>query len=308
MLVSVIIPCYNVEAYIAECLESVFLQTYIEIEVICVDNNSSDKTFDILQQFEAQGKIKLLKEEKAGASCTRNKGLSVAKGEWIQFLDADDLLLPEKIKHQLALINDNKEIAFVVGACFKQTVEGKRTATVLAETDRFKALFTTTLGNTCSNLFNTDKLRSIGGWNEVLKSSQESDLMFRLLKKEYAVIFDQQPLTVIRERVSGQISQGDPRKTWLQYVSLRIEIIDFLKKEKASYFEMEQNYYFQNLFSQLRTFAQYDLEAADVIFKKKYDKYFRPRSGSKFSIYALFFYLFGFKKAEQLKMIFSIYF
>lgn len=304
MLVSVIIPCYNVEAYIAECLESVFLQTYSEIEVICVDNNSSDKTVELLQQYEAQGKIKLLKEEKAGASSARNKGLSVANGDWIQFLDADDLLLPEKIKHQLALINGNKEVAFIAGACYKQTVEGKRTATVLAETDRFKALFTTSLGNTCSNLFNTDKLRTIGGWNEALKSSQESDLMFRLLKKEYLVLFDQKLLTIIRERVGGQISQGDPRKNWLQYVSLRIEIIDFLKRDKASYFKMEQNFYFQNLFSQLRTFAQYDLVAADLIFKKNYAKSFRPRSGKKFSIYALFFYLFGFKKAEQLKNVF----
>lgn len=306
MLVSVIIPCYNVEAYIAECLESVLLQTYSEIEVICVDNNSSDKTVELLQQYEAQGKIKLLKEEKAGASSARNKGLSVANGDWIQFLDADDLLLPEKIKHQLALINGNKEVAFIAGACYKQTVEGKRTATVLAETDRFKALFTTSLGNTCSNLFNTDKLRTIGGWNEALKSSQESDLMFRLLKKEYLVLFDQKPLTMIRERVGGQISQLDPKGNLFQYIQLRLNIINYLKENKTDYFNKEKDFYYQNLFSLVRTLFNYDMESARSILKLNFEKKFIPKHNSGFSFYSFLFAFFGFEKAEQIRRIIGI--
>ncbi|MCK6650792.1 MAG: glycosyltransferase [Bacteroidia bacterium] len=304
MLVSVIIPCYNVELYISECLESVFSQSYKDLEIICVDNNSTDRTVEILNEYSLKGKIIFLKETSAGASCARNKGLSVAKGQWIQFLDADDLLLQDKIAHQISLLSANvSSVAFIAGACYKQKTDGIRTTVVPTEKDPFKAIFLTQLGNTCANLFNANSIREIGGWDPKLKSSQESDLMFRLLKKNKDVLFDHVPLTVIRERVSGQISQGDPKKNWLQYINLRIQIVLFLKSKESAYFSIENQFYMQNLFSQVRTLAKYDLKCAAEIFNDNFDKSFKPSSSSLFSVYAFLFFLFGFEKTEKLRRL-----
>ncbi|MCW3102620.1 MAG: hypothetical protein JWO09_1060 [Bacteroidetes bacterium] len=307
MLVSVIIPCYNVEAYIEECIASVLSQSHSETEIICVDNNSSDRTAAILDEQAAKhpGKVRVLQELKKGASAARNKGLSAAAGAWIQFLDADDLLLPEKIKHQLGIISGNSNITFVAAACIRQTVDGKQTTVTIRTKDPFKSLYTTKLGNTCANMFNAAQLKSIGGWNENIRSSQESDLMFRLLKNGAVITDDNVPLTVIRERASGQISQGDPKRNWMQYIALRVEIIDYLKTNRKEYFEKEKDFYYQNLFSQVRTLAKYDLESAALVFKDNFEAGFTPSAGGGFSPYAVLFRVFGFRGAERIKGMFS---
>lgn len=110
MLISIIIPAYNVEVYIKECIHSAFAQTHKPIEVICIDNNSTDNTWQKLKQLhEKYPSLLIDKELKPGAPAARNKGLALSKGEWIQFLDADDLLLPEKIEHQAKLLQNKNE-------------------------------------------------------------------------------------------------------------------------------------------------------------------------------------------------------
>jgi glycosyltransferase involved in cell wall biosynthesis len=300
MLVSVIIPCYNVESYISECLESVLNQTYPDIEIICVDNNSSDQTFTLIKNYkEKHNNIIVLSERKPGASYARNKGLKKAKGKWIQFLDADDLLLPDKITHQIKMVQQINP-SFLAAACYRQTINGERIIINVSPDDPYKALYITKLGNTCANLFRADSLNMIDGWKESLKSSQESDLMFNLLKNGFKVTYDHIPLTIIRERESGQISQRDPREKWLQYICLRVEMIQFLKLREADYFKNEKSFYYQNLFSQLRILAKFDLDKAVEIFNANFTKDFLPIS-EKFSVYSYLFRLFGFKKAEQIR-------
>src|SRR5690554_4070958 len=110
MLISIIIPSYNVEDHIEKCVHSAFAQTHKPIEVICIDNNSTDNTWQKLKQLQEKYPSLLIdKELKPGAPAARNKGLALSKGEWIQFLDADDLLLPEKIEHQAKLLQNKNE-------------------------------------------------------------------------------------------------------------------------------------------------------------------------------------------------------
>ena len=105
-LVSVIIPCYNVAPYLKECLDSVLAQTYEPLEIVCVDNNSSDNTKEVLDQLRDSHNLIIDEEKNPGACAARNKGLAVCKGEWVQFLDADDLLLADKIETQINAINN----------------------------------------------------------------------------------------------------------------------------------------------------------------------------------------------------------
>ena len=89
--VSVIIPVYNAEKYLSKCLESVMSQTLQEIEIICVDDGSSDRSLEILKECqEKDGRIKVIAQQNAGAGAARNRGLREASGEYLSFLDADD--------------------------------------------------------------------------------------------------------------------------------------------------------------------------------------------------------------------------
>ena len=92
MLISVIIPVYNVEKYLSQCLDSVINQTYKNLEIICVDDSSTDNSLEILKEYaQKDTRIKIIKNEKnLGLGLTRNEGVKVAKGEYIHFLDSDD--------------------------------------------------------------------------------------------------------------------------------------------------------------------------------------------------------------------------
>lgn len=97
--VSVIIPIYNVEPYLRECLDSVVNQTLKEIEVICVDDGSPDQSAEIALEYVAQyDNFKLIRKENGGLSSARNAGLNVALGEYIYFLDSDDYIIPETLE------------------------------------------------------------------------------------------------------------------------------------------------------------------------------------------------------------------
>lgn len=110
-MVSVIIPAYNAENTIVQTLTSVFTQTYAQIEIIVVNDGSTDETASILANY--KNKIKIITTVNKGVSHARNLGLSYANGKYIQFLDADDLLLPEKLDLQVKRLEENNaDIAY----------------------------------------------------------------------------------------------------------------------------------------------------------------------------------------------------
>ena len=88
--VSIIIPAYNVEQYIEECLMSLIKQTLKEIEIIIIDDGSTDYTHTIACAFKEDKRVKIIKQENSGVSHARNKGIEIAQGEYISFVDSDD--------------------------------------------------------------------------------------------------------------------------------------------------------------------------------------------------------------------------
>src|ERR1700761_7775050 len=105
-LVSVIIPVFNSERYLAETVSSVLNQTYKNIELILVDDGSEDGSLALAHTFESEH-VKIFHQPNNGASSARNKGLAQAKGEYIQYLDADDLLSANKIEQQVIVLQKN---------------------------------------------------------------------------------------------------------------------------------------------------------------------------------------------------------
>lgn len=101
-LVSIITPSYNTEKYIGDTIKSVQAQTYMNWEMIIVDDCSTDNTDEIVQSFLADKRIQYIKNEKNnGAAYCRNCALRIAKGKWIAFLDSDDIWMPDKLNRQV---------------------------------------------------------------------------------------------------------------------------------------------------------------------------------------------------------------
>jgi glycosyltransferase involved in cell wall biosynthesis len=90
--ISVVIPCYNVERYIGRCLESVLAQEYTQLEIIVVDDGSTDGTAAVIERYLGDERIKLLRRSNAGVSAARNAGIAAATGELLGFVDSDDWL------------------------------------------------------------------------------------------------------------------------------------------------------------------------------------------------------------------------
>lgn len=107
-LVSIIMPSYNTGRYIEESIKSVLTQTYASWELIIVDDCSTDNTDEIVRPFLKDARIKYFKNEKnSGAALTRNRAMREAQGDWIAFLDSDDLWVPEKLEKMLRFMQDN---------------------------------------------------------------------------------------------------------------------------------------------------------------------------------------------------------
>ncbi len=112
-LVSVIIPTFNSELYVKVAVESVLLQAYRDVEVIVVDDGSTDGTRDVLKEYIDSGEIKYIYQKNNGPASARNSGIKNSSGEFIAFLDADDIWLSNKLERQISLFDSSPDVGLV---------------------------------------------------------------------------------------------------------------------------------------------------------------------------------------------------
>ena len=183
-LVSVIIPTYNRELLIKESIQSVFNQTYRPIECLIIDDGSTDKTITAIENLIGQNTddafgIKLVKQDNSGAPSARNNGIKNASGEFIQFLDSDDILYPNKIKDQVSVLQNQEKIDGVYGNWHYGTIESH----VLVKGEKWDNSIDQFYGgrviHTLSFLFRRSFISKIGTWDESLKRNQEIDYFLR---------------------------------------------------------------------------------------------------------------------------------
>lgn len=241
--VSVIIPVFNNQDSLERAVYSVIYEPLVS-EVIIVDDGSTDNSLKIVKDLASKHEIvKLIVHplnQNKGATASRNLGLVNAKSVWIQFLDADDELMDGKIREQVA--SANSEISFIVGNAIDCFEDGHRHVRKFFR-DPWAGLISGKLGITSANLWNKKFLDKVGGWQESLTSSQEYDLMFRLLKENEKVGFCDMALTKIHRRKNSisndPVNQNQRVNNWL---NLRNDIKSYLKRNNK--FSLNRNYIF----------------------------------------------------------------
>ncbi len=180
--VSVIIPVYNCECYIAQAIESALNQTYSNYEIIVINDGSTDNTRQILQPY--LEKIRYFYQENQGLSATRNRGIKMAKGELIALLDADDFFLPNKLQEQIAIFDAQPTIGLVQSGWRVVNEIGEKIEDVqpwhkspeldLVSWLKWKAT------NPSGMIFQKKWLERVGGFNENLRRLEDFDIVIRL--------------------------------------------------------------------------------------------------------------------------------
>lgn len=185
--ITVIIPMYNNEDTIIDALESIKRQSAIKnvIQIIVIDDGSTDSSSNVVNSYADNNDlpIVLVKQKNGGAASARNKGLSMAKGEWIAFLDADDEWRPNRLARQIEVINSNPEIDFLGAGCndIPLIILGRRI------TDLYKAnIYDITIKYfpcTPSIIMRRKIYDEIGGFNENWRYSEDGEYYTRICMK-----------------------------------------------------------------------------------------------------------------------------
>ena len=191
-LVSVIIPFYNAELYIAETIASVLKQSYHPIEIICIDNQSTDASVKIVKKIALENdSIILTQESKKGASQARTKGLNSAKGAFIQFLDADDIILPNKIELQLKqLLAGNFDMVVSDRSIYDMTLN--KQINHLKFSKIIDAPLVTAISTVISSgnpLYTKSIVEKVGGYSPNLNICQDWDFHLKLIKADAKICY-----------------------------------------------------------------------------------------------------------------------
>jgi glycosyltransferase involved in cell wall biosynthesis len=189
-LISVIIPAYNAQKTIQKTIESVLNQTFPDFELLVIDDGSQDATLEVVERISDQ-RLKVFSYFNAGVSAARNRGLAKATGEFISFLDADDLWTPDKLEAQLDALRANPQAAVAyswtdyIDECDRFLYPGSH---VTANGDVYtKLLLSDFLENGSNALIRREALIDVGGFDESLCGPEDWDLFLRLAAKYHFV-------------------------------------------------------------------------------------------------------------------------
>lgn len=220
--ISVIIPAYNAERYIARAIESCLQQTLPPDEIVVVDDGSSDSTFEIAQGFPPPVKAIRLPQN-MGVSVARNRGVEASTGDWLAFLDSDDWFLPKKLEMQRQCIDENPN-AVLVYTGHRVIPIGREEYDIplvapreLSWRLRYHCAFH--LG---SVMLRRDAFEASGKFDPAMRTAQDWELWLRVLARYTAGAFAAVPETlVVYRRVTGSLGSSAMR-----YLKVRPAIID----------------------------------------------------------------------------------
>ncbi len=223
-MISVVIPAYNAEQCIGKAIESIANQTRAVDEIIVVNDGSTDNTVEVITQI-IKGlsvDIRIINQENSGPSKARNRGIKESKGDWVAFLDADDIWEKEKIQKQMEQLESHAEYAVVGSLLEFSTINSNRAFEKIKFSDLLikNKVFTSTV------IARKNALIEAGGFREDMKYSEDYNLWLKLTKKH--------PVMVLNNRL---VCYGGGKGV-LSNVGLSSNMWAMQKGELSNFFEM----------------------------------------------------------------------
>lgn len=233
-LVSILIPAYNCEQWVADTLRSALAQTWTNREIIVVNDGSKDRTLDVVRQFETQG-VRVVTQENQGAAATRNAAFRLAQGNYIQWLDADDLLSPDKIARQMEVIERTGSNRTLVSCGWSHFLYRYNRAKFIPtplwrDLDRTEWLLCKMAQNlhmqTATWLVSRELTEAVGPWNTALLGDDDGEYFCRVLLASDGVRFVPGARVYYRTPGAGSLSYvgHSDRKRDAQWHSMKLHI------------------------------------------------------------------------------------
>lgn len=170
-LISVIVPIYNSEKYLSECLDSIIAQTFTDIEIICIDDGSTDGCGEILQQYRRKDeRIKIISRQNGGVSAARNDALEIARGKYLAFVDSDDYVSERFLERLLTSLNKNNGD---ISGCNFQKIKNGKYRPLEKNSSRVKVY-----NNALAVLLNRRNFINFSVWNKLYKKEVVGDIRF----------------------------------------------------------------------------------------------------------------------------------
>ena len=229
-LVSVLIPCYNAERWIGEAIESALSQTHQPVEVLVVDDGSTDGSVARIESFGAR--VRLERSEHAGGNAARNRLLDLAAGEWIQYLDADDYLLPDKVARQVKFAEAEGLEVVCSPVVLRDEATGQERPYLFEQPlDLSVQYIRWGPINTNGLLLRRQVLVDSGKWKVDQPCCQEHELLLRLMMAGRKIGILNEAEAVYREHGAGTVSRKDPMRTIRERMRLTDIGVDWLANE-----------------------------------------------------------------------------
>jgi glycosyltransferase involved in cell wall biosynthesis len=207
--VSVVIPAYNAQRFVAETIASVKAQSYQDIEIIVVDDGSTDQTAAIAESFEG---VRCIRKPNGGVSSARNRGVAEAQGELLAFVDSDDVWHPDKLRHQVALMDLHPDVVLGITesssdrslmASVGRVPEGQLPRYRVI--DQFGEVFLNPYLGMSGVMVRKDAFNAVHGFDQTLPFAEDVDFYLRLLFKRSAVVRIEDCVVYVR-LVEGSLS------------------------------------------------------------------------------------------------------
>ncbi len=279
-LISIIVPVYNVEAYLKRCIESIINQTYKDIEIILVDDGSTDNSSKICDEYKNKDKrIKVIHKVNGGLSSARNRGLDIAKGKYIGFVDSDDYISPKMYEILYKeLINNKADMAMCDSIYIKNDnkIINDYNITIFTKKDAIKRLLT------------TDNKVNPSAWNKLYKKELFKNIRYPIgfvyediittyliINKCKKIVYLNCKLYKYNVRNNSIINYKNKNTIYnkLEIVEKRAKLI---KKEYPDYLNLVINNYIRHLvFTILDIYSLNNKDFKNDIFLKKRIDYFK---------------------------------
>jgi glycosyltransferase involved in cell wall biosynthesis len=276
-LVSVIIPCYNHGSFLAESIRSVYSQTYSSVQIIVVDDGSTDDTAKVAKSIP---NVNYIYQENAGLSAARNTGIKHSQGDFLVFLDADDLLYPDALSINVTYLQAHQEAVFVSGAHDVVSVTkrklGEKRAIVTSK-HYIEFLRGNYIGMHATVMFRRSVFNEFL-YDETLTSCEDYDIYLKVARK-YPVIHHTEKLTAYRMHSSNMSGNASRMLSQVLHVLNRQKEVLLNKAERQAYrkgVRFYTKYYTIQLFYHIQgSDKNPSKESLDVLWKKNKILYMR---------------------------------